>query len=198
MAWSDKQLAYMDWLNADPLDRIQRDEEELAEHLDITDRTLYNWRQLPGWDEARVKRANLTFHLKSPRILNAMMRSLTNPFNAKEQVQWFRYANMFNLRAMEAGTFNDVLDGAASTTKELSPAELQEKLSEIPEAARPYVLDFIHALNLLPPPEETREVKRYTVVKEITIPEPEYENPYKRTGRKRKVRTYQEPEETEE
>lgn len=200
MAWTDKQLAFMDWLNADPEDREFATEKEVAEQLDVAPITLWSWKKIHGFDEARIKRANLVFHMKSPQILNAMLRSLSNPENVKEMVQWFRYANLFNLRAMEAGTFDDVRDDAPHNRKELSPEKVQERLAGMDEATRQQFLGLIYDMNLLPQPTEIPLAQpTYNLVKEIRTKVEPLPDGRSRSGRRKgSVRRYQpEPENQE-
>lgn len=59
--WSEEQRLYMDWQGLPKDKRTPKTEEEFAQQIGVTDRTLRRWKQLPGfWDGVRNEaRANL-------------------------------------------------------------------------------------------------------------------------------------------
>lgn len=72
--WSEEQRLYMDWQALPKDERTPKTEAEFAAQINVTDRTLRRWKQLPGfWDGVKNEaRANLRSAIGS--IYNALIK----------------------------------------------------------------------------------------------------------------------------
>ena len=68
--WSAKQLAFVMWM-ATPFDKIPPDYAGMALQLHVSERTLYNWKKLPGFQEEVSRQAVALVNADVPKLLRA-------------------------------------------------------------------------------------------------------------------------------
>ena len=72
--FTEKQLEYIDWLAQSKYDRVPTTEQFFAAKINVTDRTLRRWKQLPGFRQAVTQRAREFLGSDLPEIYGALRR----------------------------------------------------------------------------------------------------------------------------
>jgi len=68
------QLRFIEWLASTKYERSPVTVKHLADELGVTERTLYRWKQLPGFKEAVTQRARELLGDDLPEIYGALRR----------------------------------------------------------------------------------------------------------------------------
>lgn len=68
------QLRFIEWLASTKYERSPATVKHLADELGVTERTLYRWKQLPGFKEAVTQRARELLGDDLPEIYGALRR----------------------------------------------------------------------------------------------------------------------------
>lgn len=70
--WTDQQNIYIDWLSSPKSIREPKTQLDLGDKLGVGQTTLFNWRNLPGFKEERLKRIFAYFIPYTPDIIAAL------------------------------------------------------------------------------------------------------------------------------
>lgn len=83
-----RHIRLIEWLTTDPAERVPSTQEELAEELGVTGRTIRMWKERPDIIAAWEKKANIVAGSpeRTQRVLDALYRKALDP-EARDQVQ---------------------------------------------------------------------------------------------------------------
>ena len=69
-----EQLNYLEWLVQPASVRIPKTKVEYAEFANVSRQTLYNWENLPGFNDERIRRIQAIFKQHLPDVLEALKK----------------------------------------------------------------------------------------------------------------------------
>ena len=170
--WTSHQLAFMQWLitpprRQDPItgDLIIRQpttQEGLASELGVTDRTLRNWHNLTGFNDALSKMAWGTLNKKLPQIIAASVDNMTSAEGWQERIGFFRYIlpALHNMQATGYLAEIETPRERATLPKPSVMALLQQQPIEVRELFAT-MLEGLGYIEQSSPPAETIELPVY-------------------------------------
>jgi hypothetical protein len=151
--WTPQQRALMKWLclPGDSLMGKGRGLQQptsltkLAEQLNVSRQTLYDWQQIPGWDEALGVMAEQTFKSMKPRFLTNLAASLLKPDpNDRLVTAWVRYVEPTIEDHEEQGHWSRILpDTTRAGSQEVTEQVAQDELRQLPTSEREIILNFM-------------------------------------------------------
>lgn len=71
--WTANQRAFLDWLSLPTRERLPLTQKMLADELGVREETLCRWKQLPGFEDERLRRIRARLGVKAHEIMGAFV-----------------------------------------------------------------------------------------------------------------------------
>lgn len=173
--WDSKQLILMQWLVLSERQRRQLGlpvtEKELAVKLEVSDRTLRNWKSYPGFKADLSLMALQVMYDRLPRIVSASLDNMEQAEGWQERVAFYRYMLPALQRAKDTGLLDRV--NQASNTSQLPQLAANELLAGMSPEQRQGALLFLERASLIESEQAEEHVVEGVVASLDDIADPE-------------------------